>query len=343
MKETGFGIVGTGTIAKVHADSIEATDGARIVGVAGSSPEKARAFAEARNAGWYTDYADMLKDPHVDVVCICTPSGMHAEAAVMAARAGKHLVVEKPLDVTLKAVDSIINECDRAGVRLVSIFQNRFPDGMQALKRVIDEGRLGRLVMGDAYVKWFRTDDYYSSAAWRGTWKLDGGGALMNQGIHYVDLLQWMMGPVESVFGHTSTLTRGIEVEDTAVACLKFKNGAVGVIEACTSAYPGAAARLEIRGERGTVVLEDGNIKEWLVEGEEFKPADDNITGSGSSDPAGISILGHQRQISDLVRAVQEGRPPVIDGREGRKAVELVLAVYESARTGRNIKLPLDT
>ena len=342
MRKLGFGIIGAGAICPLHIAAIEHCEGARLAGIADVSEERAESVGEANQVPWYTDYNRLLADPEVDVVCILTPSGLRGPICIDAARAGKHVIAEKPLEVSLERVDSIINECDRAGVKLAVIFQLRFLPGVQAVAKAVLEGRLGRPVLGDAYVKWRRAQDYYDSATWRGTWALDGGGALMNQGIHYIDLLQWFMGPILTVSGHISTLVRQrIEVEDTAVACLTFEGGALGVIEACTSANVGRPARLELRGERGTIVLEDGNVVFWGIDGEDEFVAPYVDTGSGATDPMAITSVGHEAQISDMVDAINEGRPPVVDGREARKAIEIISAIYRSSETGRIVNLPL--
>ena len=342
MKEIGFGIIGAGAICPLHIAAIEASEGARLVAIADVSADRARAVGEEKGISWYADHKELLRNPEVDVVCALTPSGLRAPVCIDAARAGKHIIAEKPFEVTLERVDSIINECDKAGVKLAVIFQVRFQPGAQAACKAAIDGRLGKLILGDACIKWHRDQDYYDSATWRGTWEFDGGGALMNQGIHYVDLLQWAMGPVESIFGHTDTLVRQrIEVEDTAVACLRFKNGALGVIEACTSAHKGQPARLEIRGEKGTVIVEDGNVVLWDVPGEEDFVVEKADTGSGATNPMAISSHGHQAQIADMVQAIRENRPPIVDGREARKAIEIISGIYRSSQSGKPISLPL--
>jgi len=342
LKEIGFGIIGAGAICPLHIAAIEASEGGRLVAVADVSADRARAVAEQKGIAWYDDHTMLLRNPEVDVVCVLTPSGLRAPVCIDAARAGKHIIAEKPLEVTLERADSIIDECDRAGVKLAVIFQVRFLPGARAACRAAIEGRLGRLIMGDAYIKWHRAQEYYDSATWRGTWKFDGGGVLMNQGIHYVDLLQWAMGPVESIYGRTDTLVRQrIEVEDTAVACLRFANGALGTIEACTSAYRGQPARLELRGEKGTVIVEDGNVVLWDVEGEEDFVVEKADTGSGATNPMAISSIGHTAQIADMIDAIRQDRPPVVDGREARKAIEIISAIYRSSQSGQPITLPL--
>jgi len=342
LKEVGFGIIGAGAICPLHIEAIEAAESARLVAIADVSADRARAIGEQKNIAWYSDHTELLANPEVDVVCALTPSGLRAPVCIDAARAGKHVIAEKPLEVTLERVDSVINECDKAGVKLAVIFQMRFLPGAYAACTAAVEGRLGKLIMGDAYIKWHRAQDYYDSATWRGTWEFDGGGALMNQGIHYVDLLQWAMGPVESVFGHADTLVKQrIEVEDTAVACVRFASGALGVIEGCTSSHKGHPARLELRGEKGTIIVQDGNVILWDVDGEEDFEVQKTETGSGAHNPMAISSIGHQAQIADMVRAVLDDRPPIVDGREARKAIEIISGIYRSSRTGQPVRLPL--
>src|SRR5437762_3574542 len=243
----GFGIIGCGMISRFHAKAVADIKGAKVTACFDSFTSAADKFGAEIGCKVYHDLDKMLADKAVDVVTICTPSGVHMEPAIAAAKAGKHIIVEKPLDITLKRCDAMIAAADKAGVVLSTIFPSRFHESSQLLKKAIDAGRFGRLTMGDSYVKWFRTQEYYDSGGWRGTWALDGGGALMNQAIHNVDLLQWLMGDVESVHAMTATLAHErIEVEDTAVAVLRFRNGALGVIEAATSAYPGLLKRTEI-------------------------------------------------------------------------------------------------
>jgi predicted dehydrogenase len=283
----------------------------------------------------------------VDVVIVTTPSGAHLEPAVAAARAAKHVVVEKPLEITLERCDQIIEACDRAGVLLCTIFPSRFGDANQALKAAVTAGRFGRLTLGETTCKWWRPQSYYDEGGWKGTRALDGGGALMNQAIHNVDLLQWLMGPVTHVAGFTATLAhQRIEVEDTAVACLRFKGGALGVIQATTSVSPGLPKTIAVHGDRGTVVIEQDDVLRW-----DFTPETeaDRLTrerfsqktgaSGGSSNPAAISHIGHARQLADFVQAIKTAKPPLVDGREGRRAVEIILAIYKSAATGRTVEL----
>jgi predicted dehydrogenase len=351
MATHGFGIVGCGMIAEFHTRAINELEGARVV--AGFSRSAINGPKIARLAGGdctiHDDLDRMLAHPGLDVVCVCTPSGAHLEPAVRAARAGKHVVVEKPLEITLPRCDAIIRACDEAGVRLCTIFPSRFTPANIALKKAIDAGRFGRLTLGDTYVKWWRTQAYYDSGGWRGTWELDGGGALMNQAIHNVDLLQWLMGDVETVQGLTATLVHDrIEVEDTAVAAVRFTNGALGVIEAATSAFPGLLKRTEIHGEHGSARVEQDDITLWTFAAEapgdaEVRAAIQAATGftAGASDPRGITHIGHRDQLRDFLHAIDTGGAPVVDGREGRKSVEIIRALYRSARTGQAVRLPL--
>jgi UDP-N-acetyl-2-amino-2-deoxyglucuronate dehydrogenase len=269
------------------------------------------------------------------------------EPALTAANAGKHVVVEKPLEITLERCDRIIDACGKCGVQLCTIFPSRFGDANRELKNAVDAGRFGRLTLGETTCKWWRSQAYYDDGGWKGTQALDGGGALMNQAIHNVDLLLWMMGPVTHISGMTTMLAHErIEVEDTAVACLRFKNGALGVIQATTSVWPGLPKTIGIHGDRGTVVIEQDDLLRW--EFDPAAPADPAVrarfaqksgASGGSSNPAAISHVGHIRQLADFVHAIQSGRAPLVDGREGRRAVEVILGIYESNATGRMVRI----
>ena len=291
----------------------------------------------------------MLADPAVQVVTIATPSGAHLEPAVAAARAGKHVIVEKPLEITLGRCDAIIAACQKAGVVLSTIFPSRFHASSIEMKRAIEQGRFGRLTIGDAVVKWYRSQQYYDSGAWRGTWQLDGGGALMNQAIHSVDLLAWLMGPVVEVQAKTGLLAHErIAVEDVAVAAVQFANGALGVIEASTAAYPGYLKRIEVHCIAGSAVMEEEDIKTWDFakpqkrdEQIRQKMAEKKSGGGGAADPKAIGHHGHARQFADVVRAIRQGGTPAVDGPEGRRSVEIILAIYKSAETGKAVRLPL--
>jgi len=337
-------LIGAGNVGKIHAQAIASLPEATLGVVCNRSPGKAQELAAKYGVPWCTDYHEAIERPDVDIVDVCTPSGTHMEIAEAAARAGKHVIVEKPLDITLERVDRIIAACREAGVKLAGIFPSRFTQGVQVAHRAVRSGRLGRVTLLDAYVKWHRTQEYYDTGGWRGTWALDGGGALMNQSIHTIDLLQWFGGEIESVYGRVATLAHRMETEDTAAAVVTFASGALGVVEGATSTYPGDPSRLELRGDRGTIVLEDGRIVRWdLADGSaEERQAMlslERSEGTGASDPTAIGFQKHAKQIADMIAAIREDRPPAVDGEEARKAVALVLAIYESSRKGVPITL----
>ena len=348
-KQFGFGIIGAGMISGIHANAINSIANARLVGIYSINKDKSDVFAAKYDCAAYTTLDEMLDNREIDIVCICTPSGIHLNPAIKCIEAGKHCLVEKPLEVTLEKCDQIIEAAGKAGIKVGVIFPSRFYEASKQLKKSIDEKLFGDLVLGDAYVKWNRSEAYYQSSAWRGTWALDGGGALMNQGIHSVDLLQWYMGPVESVQSVAANIRhQGIEVEDTVVSTLQFTNGALGTIECSTAVFPGALKRIEIMGTKGTAILEESKLIKW--EFENMTAEDENINAAvsvgntaqgGVSNPADISFAGHQRQIEDMIHSIETGDKPLIDAAEGRKSVEIVLAIYESARLGKKINLPI--
>jgi len=341
----GFGIIGCGVIAPTHRKGIEACPDAELVAVCDIEEDKGRAFAEeSGGVRFYRDYEQLVQDPEVDVVCVCTPSGLHADCVIAAAEAGKHAFCEKPLDITRDRMTRMIEACRQAGVKLGCVFQSRtYPDNIKA-RQAIAAGQLGKMVLGDAFLKNYRSQAYYQSAGWRGTWALDGGGALMNQGVHGVDLLLWLMNSdVERVFARCDHLVRNIEVEDTAVAVLQFKNGAFGTIIGTTSCNPGEKRRLELHGKYGTICITGNKITRWAVTQEEDGRAvdveppktveDEGTTGNNRA----VTAEGHVWLIDDMVRAVREDREPYITGESARKAVDLILAIYDSARTGEDV------
>lgn len=336
-----FAIVGCGVIAPTHARCIDELPDARLTAVCDIVPEKARRLAEVCRVDAYTDYQEMFARSDIDVVCVLTPSGLHAQVGIAAAQAGKHVIVEKPIDVTLEKADALINACQKAGVKLCSISQHRFDPAVMALKQAVLEGKLGQLNFGGSHTKWWRAQAYYDSGDWRGTQALDGGGALINQSIHYVDLLQYIMGPVEEVHAYTGTLAHErIEVEDVAVAAVKFRSGAVGLLEGSTLAYPGFCARLDIYGSEGSVIIENDQIKEWHLRSGDLCPVEAEQTGFiGGTSSVDIWHHSHRWQIQDMIDAIRSGREPLCSGIEGRKPLEIVLAVYESGRTGKTIRL----
>jgi UDP-N-acetyl-2-amino-2-deoxyglucuronate dehydrogenase len=345
QKDTiGFGVIGCGVIAPFHAQAVQAANGAELVACCDIIPEKAQAFAEKYGIKHsYRDLDDMLKQDDVQAVCVCTPSGLHAQHGVAAAQAGKHIMCEKPLDITLAAIDALICTADQHNVRLGGIFQRRTYPVSRMVREAVRGGKLGKLVLGDCYQKLFRSHEYYASGAWRATWELDGGGALMNQGVHGIDLLLWIMGPVRRVSAFARHLVRNIPVEDTAVAILEYETGALGVIQGTTSVTPGEPTRWEFHGDDGTIILQEASIKKWHCGEEREAPEVQKVdSGAGGvSDPTAIGAGGHMMLIQDLVHAIREGREPMIPGREARRAVELILAIYESERTGCPVDLPL--
>jgi predicted dehydrogenase len=345
----GVAIVGCGMIARFHARALAEVPETKVVALVSRSRTSAQKMADelGLKCDLATDLGTVLARKDVHIVIVTTPSGAHMEPAVAAAEAGKHVVVEKPLEITLQRCDRIIGACERNRVQLCTIFPSRFHDANRTLKAAVDAGRFGRLTLGETTCKWWRSQQYYDEGGWKGTLALDGGGALMNQAIHNVDLLLWMMGPATHISGFTATLAHErIEVEDTAVACLRFRNGALGVIQATTSVHPGLPKTIAVHGDRGTVVIEQEDVLRW-----DFTPetSEDQAVrqrfaqkvgaSGGSSNPAAISHVGHARQLTDFVRAIQGGTAPLVDGREGRRAVEVILAIYQSAKTGRVVEL----
>ena len=344
-----FGIIGCGMIAAFHAKAIQATGGT-LVACCDTRAEAADKLAgQYRDCKPYHDLKKFLADKNIDIVTVGTPSGAHLEPALAAAEAGKHVIVEKPLEITLERCHKIIAACEKNKVQLATIFPSRFHDSSLILKSAIESGRFGRLTLGDAIVKWYRTQEYYDSGAWRGTWELDGGGALMNQAIHTVDLLTWLMGPVVEITAHTALLAHErIEVEDTAVATLKFANGALGTIVGTTAAFPGYLKRIEVSGSKGSAILEEEDIIRWDFA--ETVPSDTAVReamakrksgGGGAADPAAINFSGHAKLFANVVAAIDGKEKLVVDGPEGCRSVEIILAIYQSAKMGKIVKLPL--
>jgi UDP-N-acetyl-2-amino-2-deoxyglucuronate dehydrogenase len=339
-------VVGCGTIGRVHARAVSDLDGARLVAVSDVKPETAASFADEFACKAYSDYVAMFESEKPDLACVCTPSGTRLDICRTAAQCGVNLLVEKPLDIALSRTKSIIEACETAGVKLGCVFQLRFMPIFQSLKKAVVEGRIGKTILGNAYTICYRSQEYYDSGSWRGTLAQDGGGALINQGIHSVDLLRWIMGDVRSVCAYKANLMHDIEVEDTVTAAVAFESGAMGTIQATTSVYHGINKRLEIFGADGTAIIEDETPVMWQfrepAEGNWAQPVDGG--GLKSMDPTSNlveDVWAHQQQIVDMIDAIREDRQPAIPGFEGHKAVELVLAIYESARTGQKVTLPL--
>ncbi len=359
--DLGYAVVGCGVIAPWHAETIKNhVRGARLVACCDEVPERAEQFAARFDIPrHYTRLSEVLEDSEVDAVSICTPSGMHGGMVIAASNAGKHAMTEKPIDISLARIDEMIATTRRNGTRLAVIFQRRTSPLWQKVRETVHAGKLGKMVLGDAFLKYYRSQEYYDSGAWRGTWELDGGGALMNQGVHLVDQLQWIMGPIDSLCGFADHLARTIEVEDTTVSALRFASGAMGTLIGTTSVvgsaewerddagtinvsrWGGLDHRLEFHGERGTIMVDGERIVKWVVPGEPEPDLGAGGMGSAASDPRAIGMAGHIIQLQDFVDAVREGRDPMVTGEEARAAVEIILAVYRSARTGQPVQLPL--
>ncbi len=341
MHPIGIGILGCGNISRIHGDAIRRVPALRLVSVCSRSLESAENTGSHFEVPAYANLENFLADGALQAVSICTPSGTHSELGCRAARAGKHVLVEKPIDVSLERTDDLIKACNQSGVHLGVTLQSRFLDAPRTLKNAVQNNRLGKLIMASAYVKWYRTDQYYASASWRGTLALDGGGALINQAIHTLDLLQWIVGAVAEVHAYSGRLLHPqIEGEDTLAATLRFRNGALGVVEAATSVYPGFKRRLEITGTEGTAALEGDNISTWILRDGSANPAPPaNEVSDGSSNAMAIDCEGHRRVMEDFAQAIQDGRRPAVDGEEGRKSLELVTAIYRSVRLGTPVSL----
>lgn len=339
-----FGLVGAGGIAAVHARAIADTEGARLTACFSRSPASAQKFAAEFGCDAATSLDDLLTRGDCDVIVITTPSGSHAEIGIQAAQHGKHVFCEKPLDISVDAIDRLIAACQSHDVLLGVIFQSRFGQGAQALKRAIDLGRFGRLAQCSAYIPWQRSDEYYAAAPWRGTVAYDGG-ALMNQGIHAVDLLLWLAGDVRTVSAKVQTRSHDIETEDNAVAWLEFDNGGLGLIQCSTSCYPGESKRVEIKGEFGSVTLVDDVPVLWdfataTPDDDEIAQLCDNaVTGLGARDPKSVAEGGHRAQYQDFVAAVVQGRQPAISGVEARRSVQLIRSIYASSESGEIVRL----
>jgi UDP-N-acetyl-2-amino-2-deoxyglucuronate dehydrogenase len=338
----GFGIVGTGVIAGFFADAISHLENARLLGCYDTDPERAQRFATARGCAPFDDMDTFLGEDAIRTVLVCTPSGLHAEPAERALRAGKDVIVEKPLEVTPERCDALIAAADASGSLLGGVFQTRFSPAVQQVKRAVEEGRFGRITIAHASVKWYRSQEYYDQAGWRGTWALDGGGALMNQSIHAVDLLQWLVGEVVEVSAYTDTLAHErIEVEDVAVAALRFGSGALGTIMGTTAAWPGWSKRLEISGTDGSVAIEDDRIVRWDFrdsrpdDSGRLEPDERGGNAKGAADPLSIDWHGHFLLLQNVLASYEGTEELLVDGREARKAVAIIDAIYRSAREGR--------
>lgn len=340
-KELSIGIVGCGSIADIHAMAIQQSKNAVLVSAFSRTLINAQNFGEKFNIQWFTDWNEFISDPDLDAVAICTPNGTHLDYGKKVAFSKKHLIIEKPIEVTLERAKELIEICKENQVQLAIIYQNRFQDGMQELKNQIDSKNIGKLIMGDAYIKWYRSQEYYDSGAWRGTFALDGGGVLINQAIHTIDLLQWFMGPIESIQGQTGTYSHDrLEGEDNATALIKFKNGAMGVIQASTSIQPAQPRRIEIHGSKGTVII-DGDHLNIFKDGEleELNRNKTQVSTGSTSPMGGFHVEPHKKQFEAFVDAIHYNHTPVVSGEDSLISLAIVLAIYESAKSSKTIVL----
>ena len=342
---TRIGIIGGGNISETHARAAREIAGVEIAAFCGPNQEKIARLSRLYGGAVYDRLSSFLDYRPMDLVMIGSPSGLHAEEGIAAARRGLHVLVEKPIDVTTERADALTSECQRAGVKLGVCFQDRVAPDICRLKDLVDSGQLGMPILVSGRVKWYRPPEYNSGSRWRGTEALDGGGALMNQGVHTVDLLLWLMGDVERVYAKAVTAFHDIEVEDTVVATLEFANGAIGTLEASTSVYPGYSRRVELTGSEGTIILESDRIIAADLRSPLAEPIDPpEETQNASATSAVVSdVRGHKKLLEDFLHAIATNGTPLCDGAEGRRSVALVQAIYESSRTGQAVTLTTAT
>jgi predicted dehydrogenase len=344
-----FGIIGCGVIGPTHAEAIKSLPNAELVAVADVVPERAQKMAQKYQVRAYPSAAAMLEQESLDVVDVCVPSGLHGEIAIQVMRSGRHVIVEKPMEIKLDRIQEMLRVQQETGKKMAVISQHRFDEASQHIHGLVKENAFGRLVLGNAAIPWWRSQKYYDSGDWRGTWALDGGGILMNQSIHSIDVLQWLMGPVKSIHAYTDTLVHQMETEDVAVAVLRFASGALGTITATTGAYPGVTTRIEICGDKGSAVIENDHLAYLHLardDDEEVGPyggghkkqANVQVENT-ASDPAALQASTHAQQIADMISAIREDRDPALNGQSARHPVEIILGIYESARTGKEVVL----
>jgi UDP-N-acetyl-2-amino-2-deoxyglucuronate dehydrogenase len=340
-KNFRIALVGCGRISQNHLDAIAKVDGLELCGVCDSDESRATEAAAKWGVPHFTNYPQMLAKSDADVIAICTPSGLHSAQGVLAARAGKHVITEKPMSITLEQADALVDACDSNDVRLFVVKQNRLNPSVQLLKRAVEKGRFGRIFLANTTVRWHRPQEYYDAASWRGTWEFDGG-AFMNQASHYVDLIQWLVGPVESVMAKTATQARRIEAEDSGIAVLKFRNGALGVIEVNVLTHPrNWEGSITIMGEKGTAKIGGtavNKVEHWTFA--EYDD-DDKLIDAASTNPPSVYGFGHEGYYRNVLSVLRGNAQPETDGRAGRKSLELILGIYASAKTGRDVPLPL--
>src|SRR3989475_1153291 len=336
-----IGIIGGGNISETHARAAREIEGVEIAAIHGRNQDKLARLGQLYGGTVHEDFESFLDHRPMTMVAVCSPSGLDAEQGIAAARHGLHLLIEKPIEINTARTDALIAECERAGVKLGVFFQDRVAPDLVRLKDLIDAGRLGRPILASARVKWYRPPEYYGESGWRGTRALDGGGALINQGVHTVDLLLWLMGDVTRVQSKAITALHKIEVEDTLVATLEFSNGAVGTLEATTSVYPGYPRRLELTGSEGTIVVEGDRIVAADLRHplEELSRTKEEIVHNSATSPVVSDVSGHRRLLEDFIRAIEMNGSPRCNGHEARRSVELVQAIYESSFTDRPVRL----
>ncbi|MCX7781797.1 MAG: Gfo/Idh/MocA family oxidoreductase [Negativicutes bacterium] len=340
MKTYGVAIIGTGMVANIHATALKSIPEAKITGVFSRNPEHAAAFAAKYGLRVFQSYDAALADKETEIFSICLPPWLHADFGVQAAAAGKHLIVEKPIDISAAKARQLIDAYKEKKLNLSVIFQNRFTPAAGRIKAALDAGVLGRTILGDAYAKWYRAPQYYAANPWKGTWQFEGGGALLVQAIHTIDLLQWFMGGIKSVSGSIRTSIHNIEAEEVGVAVVEYVSGAIGVIEGSTAILPSYKERIEIHGTKGSIILEGGLITEWKVEGcREENFVDIQKISYGDTNSPAISDVNHRAQLQDIIRAIDQGRQSLVNGDEGLKSLEIVLGIYESSRTGQKVQL----
>src|SRR5437016_10726624 len=328
------GLIGAGNISETHARALRAIPGAEVVAVCGANAEKVGRLCREHGGAAYHDFQAFLAHHPMEMVIIGSPSGMHAEQGIAAARQGLHVLTEKPIDTSVERADALISACEQAGVKLGVIFQDRFKPDLRRLKQLIAEGLIGKPILVDARVKWYRPPEYYSQSRWRGTRGLDGGGALINQGVHTVDLLLWLLGDVVKVQARTATALHKIEAEDTAVAILEFASGALGLFQASTAAYPGYPRRVELSGSEGTVILEHDRIIAANLRNTPHATASAALDENESASSAVVSdFRGHQTVLEDFLQAIEHHRAPACGGPEGRRSIALVESIYRAAKT----------
>ncbi len=339
-RKLNWAVIGCGAISKSHCDAIMVAEETELYAVCDIIEEKAKAKAEIYGVkNIYTDYKEMLKNPEIDVVSICTPSGMHGEMAVEVARAGKHVLVEKPMEITKAKIDKMIEELEATNVKVGCVFQRRTEAKFEKVKEAVESGRFGKLLLAEASMKMYRSQAYYDSGEWRGTWELDGGGCLMNQAVHMIDLFIWLAGKPKKISAKCRTLARNIEVEDTVVATLEFENGAIGTLVGATSVTPAQAQKLHFHFENGSITVGDNGIEQWaILDSDEGIPEVVEPTFGGvSSDPTKLPATSHVIMVKDLANAINNDTKPMITPREGRVAVDFILDIYESSKGNKEI------